>query len=366
MRVLLVSVDSKIPNLALGRLSTYYKGQGHSVDYIDLGLDGYPSVQKKLYVGAEKYDKVFVSIIFRKNQRAYEVVGCNDVDVGGPGSADMKKRLLVEVERCEIDYTLWPDNDTSYGFITRGCIRNCYFCLVPKMEGGLRFERSIDEIIRHDKVSFMDNNFLAYCEHEKILKELIDKEIKCCFNQGLDLRLINNSNAELLSKLKYIGEYVFAFDDIKVQGIIEDKLALFKKYVNAPWKVKFFIYCNAEKMEIVDMVFRVEWCRHNECLPYVMRDSNCWASVDNKFYIDFAAYCNQPAHFKQQLFTEFLIKRYPANRQRVVVGSRLYIKGLSKYPGTYLKSRMLAEKKSLDGFGRVHVDERVFVQGALF
>lgn len=97
----------------------------------------------------------------------------------------------------------------------------------------------VDDIIRHKKVKFFDNNILAYDKHESILQTLVDKKIKCCFNQGLDVRLINETNSSLLSQLNYLGEYFFAFDNIKYKNIIEDKLKIMSWRTD--WKFKFYI-----------------------------------------------------------------------------------------------------------------------------
>jgi len=48
----------------------------------------------------------------------------------------------------------------------------------------------VDGIVRHKKVKFLDNNFLALPEHKEILAELVKKKIKCQFNQGLDITIV--------------------------------------------------------------------------------------------------------------------------------------------------------------------------------
>ena len=129
-----------------------------------------------------------------------------------------------EIEKLAPDYSVYPDNDTSYGFITRGCIRNCGFCYVPKKEGNIKKVCDIDQIVRHKKVEFLDNNILAYPTHKVILQELIDKKIKCSLNQGLDIRLIDRENSTLLSKLRYMGCYIFAFDDYSFTVSLRDTI----------------------------------------------------------------------------------------------------------------------------------------------
>lgn len=76
-------------------------------------------------------------------------------------------------------------------------------------------------------------------------------------------------------------------------------------------------------MDIGLLINRVEWCRKNKCLPYVMRDINCWDSEERDFYIDYAAYCNQPSFFKSMDFETFLKKR-TNNQERIRESLKIY------------------------------------------
>jgi hypothetical protein len=306
--ILLVDVDSKIPNIALMKISTYYKSQGYKVDLKKLGYSYYPKERNQSLIDAYEYEKVFVSIIFKINKNVVRVINCDNVYFGGVGYS-LKDNLSKEIDKCKKDYLLYPENDCSYGFISRGCIRKCYFCVVPEKEGMIHQVNNIDEIVEHKKVIFMDNNILALPNHLEILTELRDKKIRCQFNQGLDIRLLNDNNAKLLSELKYIGEYIFAFDNIKDVLLIQEKLNLFKKYVLKDWKVKMFLYCHPDMDIKNDVVYRVNWCKKNKVLPYLMRDHTCWASYNREFYIDLCAYCNQVNLFKKMSFDEFMRKR---------------------------------------------------------
>ncbi|MEM0135973.1 MAG: hypothetical protein QXU18_12245, partial [Thermoplasmatales archaeon] len=58
----------------------------------------------------------------------------------------------------------WKDWNSSIVFTSRGCIRKCPFCVVPKMEGYFKADKpSIMPLIypNHKKVVIWDNNFLA-------------------------------------------------------------------------------------------------------------------------------------------------------------------------------------------------------------
>ena len=163
MKILLVNVDSKF-NIAIRRMYNYFI-KDNEVTMIDLGFDGYPSKKYKVIDG-NGYDRVYVSNIFDINKDKYEVIGCEDVIIGGIGSNNPSAHLPSEIEATEPYY--YPNEDTSHGFITRGCIRNCWFCKVPKFEGQLREYNNIESIVKHNKVKFYDNNILAYDKHMEV------------------------------------------------------------------------------------------------------------------------------------------------------------------------------------------------------
>lgn len=303
-KILLVNVDSRW-NMAIRKMYNYYL-DGNEVKMIDLGFSGYPHKRMET-IDASGYDKVFVSNIFDINAERVTVVNCSDVTYGGIGSRNPHLQLPAEIEQTEPFY--YSDEDTSYGFITRGCIRKCWFCKVPKYEGALKAYNTVESIVKHKKVKFLDNNILAYPHHMEVFQWLLDHpDIKCEFNQGLDFRLVNDENLDALSRLNYMGCYIFAFDEPKYQPLLEKKLKLMKKYIPQPWKLKFYIYYHPS-MELKQLFERVEWCRERECLPYIMRDIACWDCELREFLIDYSAYCNQAGMFKKLTFEQFMEKR---------------------------------------------------------
>jgi len=298
--ILLIDADSTIPNLALMKLAEFYE----DAELIRLNLPYYPNRKKKIHeIDTKEYDKVFCSVVFGGNK---EFVKGENIIFGGTGF-DLKTKLPDHIEALPPNYNIYPDNDTSYGFISRGCIRNCKFCKVPEKEGNIHQVRNVDDIVKHTKVKFLDNNFLALPNHNEILAELAEKNIKCCFNQGLDIRLLTKENSKNLSNLNYLGGYVFALDNVKTIPLVNKKLSLLGW--RKPWQLKFFVYVHPD-MPIKDTISRIEFLKENECLPYIMRDISCYYSKLHKFYVDIAAWCNQPGIFKKIDFTEFLERRH--------------------------------------------------------
>lgn len=113
--------------------------------------------------------------------------------------------LFNEVERYMPDYTLVPDWHSSIMFGTRGCIRKCAFCAVPKLEGKVWGPaQSISGLVKpdHREVTLWDNNVLGVPNWRDIVDELRELNVKVDFNQGLDARLIDKGVAEKLRELR--------------------------------------------------------------------------------------------------------------------------------------------------------------------
>lgn len=191
MKILLIDLDSRkhFPNLALMKLSAWHKGRGDEV-FLSTGPDP---------------DRVYVSCIFTKNAGTARGIRTmfpdTEVVIGGSGYS-LKRRLTDEVEHLCPDYDLYPDMDFSMGFTSRGCIRKCPFCIVSEKEKWDPDHAELDEFLRHDKLALLDNNLTASHRFGTIVQDIIDRGIRTNFNQGLDIRLIDEDKAKLLVECK--------------------------------------------------------------------------------------------------------------------------------------------------------------------
>lgn len=327
-RVLLLDADSTIPNLALCRLSSYHKKKADRVSLVRLGLAYFPNrVNKQVTINTKEYDKVFCSVVFEGTKKFIEADGAV---FGGTGTDDISRKLPDEVELCRPDLSLYPDNKVAYGFITRGCIRNCYFCKVPAKEGNIRQVDDPEAIGEgFETIKFMDNNFLAFDKHMEMLERISKMGKKVSFNQGLDIRLLTQDNSLALSRLRYDKEYIFAFDDIRYMEMMNKGMSLLRW--RKPWQIKVFVYCHPDHA-ISSVIQRVLWCRRNEVLPYIMRDISCYREGPlTTFFYDIAAYCNQPNFFKKMSFEQFLVVRNSRarvpNDVRILANKDIWNKG---------------------------------------
>jgi len=268
-RILLIDVDSKISNLALIKISAWHKSKGDNVTLIHgakVNLTDPP-------------DQIYASIIYKKNKHALDdlIVQYPDIDVGGSGY-DLKKELPDYIENMAPDYSLYPEFDYSIGFSTRGCFRNCHFCIVRAKEG--RFHKvSHPETWynpEYDKIVFLDNNILTNRKHfMRITDWCIEKKLKVWFTQGLDIRRVNSTVAHRLLELKHFKMISFAWDNINDEATIREKIDLLKRVGftknKLRAKVQFYVYVDSDSDEEYNSgVYRCRELKKLNCNAYVM------------------------------------------------------------------------------------------------
>ena len=233
-KVLLVDVDSKIPNLALMKISAYHKSIGDIVGF-----------------NISDPDLVYASIIFSKNHWKGNGIKSMypdaEVLIGGSGF-NLKSKIPIEAELMKPDYDLYP-SEYSQGFTTRGCIRNCDFCIVRDKEGYLsRYQHPKDFYDdRFDSIMIMDNNWLADPDwFFETSNWIIDQDLKV-IEHGLDIRLVTENIAKQLHNMN-IKKYHFAFDFSNLEPIIRNKVQLLKDVgINLRTDTTFYVYCDSDQ-----------------------------------------------------------------------------------------------------------------------
>jgi hypothetical protein len=121
----------------------------------------------------------------------------------------------------QIDHK-YPVFDAYFAYTSRGCIRKCHFCGVPKLEGGQRDTDSLTGVVRtiaelygeKKDLLLMDNNVVASPRFKEIIAEIRDLgfqrgaklqrhhervpvQRRVDFNQGVDARILCKSSMYL-------------------------------------------------------------------------------------------------------------------------------------------------------------------------
>lgn len=225
------SDNTRFPNLALMKLSAYHKAQGDHVEW---------------WLPIMSYDTVYSSKVFTFTPEN-KYLPPNTIR-GGTGYGILED-LPEEIDWMEPDYSIYPNVDYAIGYLTRGCIRSCPWCIVPKKEGHIKPYRFWHEIKRKDSrdIVFMDNNVLASQFGISQMEEMIGQNVRVDFNQGLDARLISPEVAKILSKLKWIRQIRMSADTDPMLNVVLEKIELLKEYGVKPYKI--FVYVLTQDIE---------------------------------------------------------------------------------------------------------------------
>lgn len=291
------------PNLALCKIAAYHKAQGNSVEWA---------------TPFEEYDILYMSKIFNFSEDDRRVYHAKQIIKGGTGY-DVYSKLPEEIDRMQPDYSIYPHipENTSYGFLTRGCPNKCGWCVVPKKEGAIHPYMDVDEVANGNRnLILMDNNILAAGDYAlEQLHKIIDLGYRVDFNQALDARLVTPTNAQLLAKIKWIDRRIrFGCDTPAQIRECERAMELIDGF---GFKGQYFLYTmlNSNFKECYSRI--MYWWRKNQELrkthtqrrvyPYAQpyRDPFNHRAEIPQWQKDMAGWCNKKMIFESIPFEDF-------------------------------------------------------------
>lgn len=302
------SHGSDVPNLALMKLSAWHKQQGDKVSWYS-GMLSKPDI---IYAS-----KVFT---FTPDFTGYVLDHSHKVQKGGTGY-DFTITLPDEVEQILPDLTLYGC-DAAYGFLTRGCIRKCPWCVVPKKEGHIRVVDDIERLYQGKKnVILFDNNILA--SPVEFLYEQADKmkrlKIGVDFNQAMDARLVTEEIAKIIAGIRWKPYMRFACDTDGVFDAVKNAVELVRGY---GYNGEIMVYVLAKELDsALNRIYKL-MALHKVtpyCMPYRNLDGD-GEIVGGRGLKLLANWCNQQAVRKSTRFEEYnrMIKYYDVNKKQEV------------------------------------------------
>ena len=256
MRVALVDVDSKIPNLALMKASAYHKYRGDFVELFD------PLFSRP--------DLIYASKVFDFTPDYGYYPDGVEVLRGGP-AYDLHARLpFPDDDRIMPDYELFGCT-YAMGCFSRGCPNRCPWCIVPKMDGNdMRHVADLKDWWSGQEVArVMDDNLMA--DEDLFVNacgQLHDAGCKVIW-EALDIRRINDHTARSLASVKPKGMVHFAWDGHAEDGYVQDGIERLRRSGLKPYRLMFYVLVGFNTSREYDM-HRITTLRDLGANPFVM------------------------------------------------------------------------------------------------
>ena len=334
------SRNHRFPNLACMKIAGWHKAKG---DEVKLVLNWSDTLyQGDLLTAAPS--QTYISKVFTDTHMKDGWQDIPNLQYGGTGFFfDKAPKLPEEIEHSKPDYHLYDEwvskeildaknkddkrtslkyyTDFSVGFTTRGCIRQCSFCVNMHSKKVVRHSLVSEFLdLKRPGISLWDDNILAFPQWKEVFEELQATGKPWEYKQGLDFRLLTPEKARALGEANYNGDYIFAFDNIADRETIEKHLnEMWKPYIGNSHKTKFYVFCGFDREEKYDEVFWIqdmhdafERCKilfSYKCYPYIMRHANSYNGKYSWFYQTLSTWCNQINVVEYKDFTEVYQRR---------------------------------------------------------
>lgn len=336
---LVMNKKHNFPNLALMKLSNFHKINGD-----DVVLTNFNMIHNNLF--KEEYDIIYISKVFSNTHTPKFVRNMPNVVLGGSGfNYDKAQPLKNEIEHTKPDYNLYNNicngkyyEKFSIGFTTRGCIRQCQFC-INKNYKTVHKHSDINEFLDESKpfIMLLDDNITAYKGFYDVIDMLNDTGKPFVYKQGMDFRLLNEKKMHKLWNSNYYSTsiksgkqekggrvYHFAFDDINDYDIIEKRLKQY--YFTKPYAfvIQFYILCGFDrtgkydelffKFDIESILRRIDLLFKYNAQPYIMIHENIKLSPYMDLIYDLRNIFNNIMNYSQGI--EYALERFKKTKLR--------------------------------------------------
>ena len=280
MNIGLIDVDGHgFPNIALMKIASYHKGIGDNVEMATIG----------------KYDKLYISKLFKFSElNLNTLITANETIIGGSGY-DLKIHLPNEIEVLDPDYSIYPMYDFSLQFYSRGCIRNCSFCIVRQKEGYIQSVKPMKLNPNGKRIEVLDNNFFANPEWKFAVEDLLSTKQTVNLH-GVDVRIMNEEQAYWLNKLKHHKQIHIAWDFPNLD--LTPKIKEMTRYIK-PYKIMCYVLIGYNSTPEQDL-YRIEKLREMKIDPFVMPYDK-----SDPYQKRFARWVNHKAVFKTVKWSEY-------------------------------------------------------------
>jgi hypothetical protein len=280
--IYLIHADGRFPNLALMRLSAYFKQRG-----LHCELKYGP---KQLW---DESGVCYGSSIFRFSEAHRQKLeqSWGEIQWGGTGvRVDSNLRDIdsaIDWESVPPDYSIYPAFEPSIGFTQRGCRLSCKFCVVPQKEGKPQSVHAIYQIWRGNhhpkKILLLDNDFFGQPRQQWMerIQEIVAGDFRVSFCQGINIRQVDDDSGYHLSLVQYRDNefrnriLYTAWDNLGDEQVFKRGVKILREAGIPPKHLRVYMLIGYTKGETWEQILH----RFNElvalgCEPYPMVYNN--------------------------------------------------------------------------------------------
>lgn len=276
----LTQLDGRLPNIALAKLAYWHRSQGDDVYYTR-------RIERDLF--EPHFDIVYGSAIFdfsapliRQFMQQWPQAIVSGSGVAKDGGITVEEVIGVPLWSYEhYDYSIYPEFTDSIGFLARGCRLACKFCAVSKKEGAAVSVNTVADLWRgnpkNKKLHLLDNDFFGNPDWRARLEEIKNGKFRVCFSQGINMRLIDEEQAECIAGVEYRDtafqerRLYTAWDSLRDEKLFFSKVEMLERAGIPPKHLMAYMIIGFDQRETWDDIwYRFGAMVERGILPYPM------------------------------------------------------------------------------------------------
>lgn len=294
-KVLLVEpFPGKYPPLGLAKIASYVRSKGGEVEFgsVPRGHD-LVAVTTLFTYDCEAYRNAIANI--RAITEAPILIGgvcaslvprlleTDGLSMFEPGEQYLFQGFSQTLDQCVPDYSInWGKRNGwerfSFTFTSRGCVNNCAYCAVPRLErvgnGGIWVVSNWrDHIVPGRPCVLLDNNLTASpgSHLEDVVGFLVDRKVRTVWDNGIDCKHVDRRIASLLGKVNWGKNGLrIAFDRLDEDGMFQSAVNQLIEHGVAPEKITSYVLFNFNDKP-KDAEYRLLECTRLGIRPYPQR-----------------------------------------------------------------------------------------------
>ena len=274
----MIDIEPKVFNTAYMQIAAFHKACGDTVGWWT------PMFNKQ-------FDVVYCSSLFDFTDKS----GVPDRAICGGTGFHIESRLSQAMEAAPLDYSIYPECDTSFIRFSRGCIRRCPWCVVPQKEGGIRPVETKNLNPAGKYITVCDNNFFANPLWAEAIEQLEQWGEPVDF-QGIDIRTLIADMVIKLRGLRHHKQIKFAWDNPRED--LTNYILWLIKMIPA-WQLMCYVLIGFDSTGDQDL-YRIETLRSLKIDPFVMPFDK-----SDPYQRRLARYVNHKAVFKSCSWDEY-------------------------------------------------------------